>query len=225
LRLFVPRRGLLAYSASSYFYVTNECERWTQPATHALRGKAARTMSASTAAHPKPFLHRTYHASSSAIASPSVIDVPSLASTPPPASRRNAFHARILNELAASSYARIRSTRPLDADASSSTGIPVSTSILRLVINLRVDEHEHVSVSRSRIRFVPPTKLSIHTSREANSSPPGSRTIHRSSSMTHPSALHALSPRACATFLLPSSSSSFRKVRRNSDTTSARSSS
>lgn len=134
-------------------------KRSTQPATHALRGKAARTMSASTAAHPNPFLHRTYHASSSAIASASVIDVPSLASTPPPAKRRNAFHARVFNdELPARSYPRIR---PCLNPSSSPTGIPVSTSpSTRLVINLFVGIAYVVS-RRVRIRFVPPTQLSV----------------------------------------------------------------
>jgi hypothetical protein len=129
----------------------------TQPATHALRGNAARTMSASTAAHPNPFLHRTYHASSSAIASASVIDVPSLASTPPPAKRRNAFHARVFNDkLPARSYPRIR---PCLNPSSSPTGIPVSTSpSTRLVINLFV-RYTHVVSRRVRIRFVPPTQF------------------------------------------------------------------
>lgn len=129
----------------------------TQPATHALRGNAARTMSASTAAHPNPFLHRTYHASSSAIASARVIDVPSLASTPPPAKRRNAFHARVFNDkLPTRSYPRIR---PCLNPSSSPTGILVSTSpSTRLVINLFVG-YTHVVSRRVRIRFVPPTQF------------------------------------------------------------------
>lgn len=183
-------------------------------------------MSASTAAHPNPFLHHTYHASSSAIASASVIAVSSLASTLPPAKRRNAFHARVFNdELPARSYPRIR---PLLDLSSSPTGIPVSTSpSTRLVINLLVGCARVVS-RRVRIRFVPPNAIINSKSHSSHAFTRPRLLDPKRRSSTYPSVLHALSPRACATTAFPriSSPTSFRKTTvscRNSDTTSARS--